>query len=220
MNRNDYHLLETAKDYDDFWTNWELEDVPITDFQSGDILVQVFKPDIPREAVVFLNPDCDVPAGHFRCVPCESLKSITITPSERTYPCGEQSTYKRVKESALFYKENITDQLDHPFYPLKRGDLMEMRLGNGKWCLALFLGLEEDWLEKSEGATWSIHLCNKTIREALGNQFGSCRRLIDIDYESNIIRVRQHRWVGDKELRTADLLNGQGRCYDVRWRKK
>ena len=43
MNRNDYHLLETAKDYDDFWTNWEIEDVPNGDFQKGDILVKVWK---------------------------------------------------------------------------------------------------------------------------------------------------------------------------------
>ena len=194
MNRNDYHLLETAKDYDDFWTNWELEDVPITDFQKGDILVKVWKDEknpnkeIPRCAEVFMD-QMPLRYGELRRLCSADLYDLRVSPK----PTGPFSnwTYKRVKESDLFFKENVTDRVaNDERFPVKRGDLIDVRVGNGKWCLAVFLGLNEDWLEEGDGPTWSIHLANKTIREAMGEQFAHCRyNKINppkpFDYETN-----------------------------------
>ncbi len=228
MNRNDYHLLEEAKDYDDFWTNWELEDVPHTDYQKGDILVKVWKNDklnkeIPRDAFVFME-DLPDPEGDPWRLCCANLDDLRL----RHVPAialRENWTYKRVKESDLFFKENITDRvaIDERF-PLDKGDLIDVRLGNGKWSLALFLGLNEGWLEEGEGPTYSIYLCGKTIREAMGEQFSSCRANVinppsPFDFETKIIRVQGQDYYRQKWA-TTDLWNAKDLCYDVRWRKK
>ena len=224
MNRNDYHLLETAKDFEDFWSNWEIEDVPNGDFQKGDILVKVWKDEknpnkkIPCEAFVFME-DFDPPNGKplFHLANLDDLR-VSL---HQTHTHLGRWTFKRVKESDLFYKENITDRvaIDERF-PIEEGDLIDVRLGNGKWSLAVFLGLNEDWLEEGSGPTYSIHLCNKTIREALGAQITHCHyNKPNGNYETKIIRVKgQDYW--RQKWATADLWNKKDECYDVRWRKK
>ena len=108
---------------------------------------------------------------------------------------------------------------------------MDVRVGKGKWSLAIWLGLDEDWFEKTHGQPgYIIHLCNKSVGETFGKgqdgystwrPFGEpCAHRRD-----KMFRVCNPLWWkpwtdDNRGLAMLDFENSHGAHYNVRWRKR
>lgn len=222
---NYYENTGHSGDLRTYWSQWELESVPHTEWQKGDILVDCYD-DNPSYATMFLEQQGKEQSGHYifagKCLTWWH-KDTTWVPNKDT----PQREWLRVKDRERWFEENITNNIGQEC-PLKRGDLVEVRVGKGKWSLGLWLGLDENWFERNSEPAYVIHLCNKNVREAFGegqDAYSTWRSdTITANLADKMFRVSNptwHRpWTGDNQtLTTLDFENNKGTHYNVRWRK-